>query len=74
MQDEMKSVGLVAAIGAAAGAGLALGVGLRLFSTLAMVDGRITVHDLQGRGPLPGTIVLSACSVAKMRLPTRKSG
>jgi len=35
-----------------------------LFSTLAMVDGRITVHDLQGRGPLPGTIVLSACSVA----------
>ena len=37
MQDEMKSVGLVAAIGAAAGAGLALGVGLRLFSTLAMV-------------------------------------
>ena len=37
MQDEMKSVGVVAAIGAAAGAGLALGVGLRLFSAIAMV-------------------------------------
>ena len=37
MQDEMKSIGVVAAIGAAAGAGLALGVGLRFFSVLAMV-------------------------------------
>lgn len=37
MQDEMKAVGVVAAIGAAAGAGLALGVGLRAFSALAMV-------------------------------------
>jgi hypothetical protein len=37
MQDEMKSMGVVAAIGAAAGAGLALGVGLRFFSVLAMV-------------------------------------
>ena len=37
MQDEMKAVGVVAAIGAAAGAGLALGIGLRFFSVLAMV-------------------------------------
>lgn len=37
MQDEMKAIGVVAAIGAAAGAGLALGIGLRFFSVLAMV-------------------------------------
>ena len=37
MQHQIKSLGVVAAIGAAAGAGLALGVGLRFFSVVAMV-------------------------------------
>jgi hypothetical protein len=37
MQDELKTVGVVALVGGAVGVGLALGLGLRFFSAMAMV-------------------------------------
>jgi hypothetical protein len=37
MKSELKTVGVIAALGAVAGGALALGMGLRLFTTLAMV-------------------------------------
>ncbi|WP_372784176.1 hypothetical protein [Phenylobacterium sp.] len=37
MQDELKTVGVVALVGGAVGVGLALGLGLRFFTAVAMV-------------------------------------
>jgi hypothetical protein len=37
VKDELKAVGVVAALGAAVGGGLALGMGLRFFSAIAMI-------------------------------------
>ncbi|MBU1378620.1 MAG: hypothetical protein KKE02_02470 [Alphaproteobacteria bacterium] len=37
MKSELKTAGVIAALGAVAGGAVAIGMGLRLFTTLAMV-------------------------------------